>query len=247
MDLLAAARRLKTPVSVLYQRHYSLGLFSEDRDDWLRMVALKIQKPCPFLEDDLCGIYPVRPLPCILFPEYLAAEGKFEANARKEHFRDYLCFRSPLTLSPERTRIMVRLKRMWERESLITAFHLFGHGSCRLDFGNLTGELLEAVERSGGGMAEGGLEPGGAIPNRVMELFFLEHLAQCPPFAGMEEKLGHLQTQGGQERFLRLMQDERLFQKLRREGDDRALVFRFAKGKLQAKQRSLLPPEYKFY
>jgi hypothetical protein len=35
--------------------------------------------------------------------------------------------------------------------------------------------------------------------------------------------------------------------KLKQCGDDRALVFRLVKGKLQAKRRSLSPPEYKFY
>jgi hypothetical protein len=43
------------------------------------------------------------------------------------------------------------------------------------------------------------------------------------------------------------MQDELLMKKLRQSGDDRALVFRFIKGKLKAKRRSIIPTEYKFY
>jgi hypothetical protein len=44
-----------------------------------------------------------------------------------------------------------------------------------------------------------------------------------------------------------LWQDDRLMKKLKQYGDDRVLVFRFAKGKLQAKRRSLSSPEYKIY
>ncbi len=47
--------------------------------------------------------------------------------------------------------------------------------------------------------------------------------------------------------FLQLWQDGRLMKKLKQYGDGRALVFRFIKGKLRAKRRSLSPPEYKFY
>jgi hypothetical protein len=63
----------------------------------------------------------------------------------------------------------------------------------------------------------------------------------------LSEKIAHLDTQAGQGEFLQLLQDERLMKKLKQCGDDRALVFRFVQGKLQAKRRSLSPPEYKFY
>jgi len=247
VDLLGAAFYLEESVSALYRRYYGLGLFSEERDDWIRMVALKLKKPCPFLGNDLCGIYPVRPLPCILFPEYLVAEGKFEAQARQEHFRDYLCFQRPLLLSRERAGVMARLKKMWARETLITSFYLFGHGPCYLDFNNLTQELLQQAGGLRDTESEESPEPGRVIPQPVLERFFLEHMARCRPFAEVEEKIDHLQDRGGQEEFLRLLQDDRLLRKLKQGGGDRALVFRFAKGKLQATRRSLLPGEYKFY
>lgn len=247
IDLLGAALHLGEPVAAVYRRYYSLGLFTDERDDWLRMVALKLKKPCPFLENDLCGIYPVRPLPCILFPEYLVWQGTFEANAGKEHFRDYLCLKQPILLSPERARVMGKLMQMWARESLISSFYLFNHGPCRLDFSNLTGELLQAAEvRSGAAPAEKP-EPGRSIPNPVLERFFLEHIAGFPPFAETGEKIGYLHTPEGQEQFLRLFQDDRLLKKLKRRGDDRAVVFRLVKGKLQAQKRSLIPAAYKHY
>ena len=87
----------------------------------------------------------------------------------------------------------------------------------------------------------------GIIPHRVIEPFFLKHIAGCQPFAGVREKIYHLDNREGQVEFLQLWQDDRLMKKLKQCGDDRALVFRFVKGKLQAKRRSLSPPEYKYY
>jgi Fe-S-cluster containining protein len=246
VDLLAAAGHLEEPVTAVYRRYYSLGLSPNERTDWIRVVAMKLRKPCPFLENDLCGIYPVRPLPCILFPEYLVAESKFPAYAGNEFFRNFLCLQSPLLLSPERAGIMARLKQMWVRETLITSFYLFGHGPCYLDFSNLAQELRQLNGGRGGPEAAESQAPG-AIPHSVLERFFREHLARLQPFDGVEEKIAHLQDRGEESEFLRLLQDDQLLRRLKQGDGDRTLIFRFAAGKLQAKRRSLLPQEYKFY
>jgi Fe-S-cluster containining protein len=247
IDLLGAALYRDTPVSATYPGSYSLGLLSNEREDWIRTVSLRLQKPCPWLENDRCSIYPVRPLPCILFPEYLANEGTFEANARQDHFRDYLCFQRPIPLSPERAGVMTQLKKMWKRESLISSFYLFNHGRGHIDFSNLIQELSHAAGSPREVASGGEMGPRRIIPHRVIERFFLQRIAGCQPFAGLSEKIHHLDTREGQEEFRQLWQDDRLMKKLKQCGDDRALVFRLVKGKLQAKRRSLSPPEYKFY
>jgi Fe-S-cluster containining protein len=247
IDLLGAAMHRDKSVAAIYPGNYSLGLLSNEREDWIRTVTLRLKKPCPFLENDRCSIYPVRPLPCILFPEYLVNEGTFEANARKAHFKDYLCFQRLIPLSPERARVMTQLKKMWKRESLISSFYLFNHGRCYIDFDNLIPELSHAARSRGEAESAGEPEPLRIIPNRVIEDFFLKHIAGCRPFAGVSEKIDHLDSREGQVKFLQLWQDDRLMKKLMQCGDDRALVFRFVKGKLQTKRRSLGPPEYKFY
>lgn len=246
VDLLGAARNRGASVWAIFQGSYSLGLFADERDDWLRRVALKLKKPCPFLENDLCSIYPVRPLPCVLFPEDLVGEGTFAANAQKDHFRDYLCFKRPLVLSPERARIMAQLKKMWRRETSLTSFYLFQHSPCLIDLESLTPELLHAAGLKAGESGER-LEPGRSIPHPVLEQFFLEHVARRQPFAGVPEKVQHLDNPETQAQFLRLFQDDRLLKKLNRKENDRALVFQFADGKLAAKRRSLIPREYHFY
>jgi len=247
IDLLGAALHLGEPVSAICRGHFSLGLFAEERDDWLRKVALKIKKPCPFLENDLCGIYPVRPLPCILFPEYLVWQGKFEENAGKDHFRDYLCLKQPILLSPERAKVIGKLMRMWARESLISSLYLFHHGPCRLDLGNLTGELLQTAAGLSPAASTERPESGRFIPHQVLEGFFHERIAGCPPFSELDEKIQHLQTREGQAQFLQLFQDDLLLQKLKRGGDGRAVVFRFVKGKLRTQKRSLFPAPYQHY
>jgi Fe-S-cluster containining protein len=247
IDLLGVAVYRDKSVSAIYPGNYSLGLLSNDREDWIRTVTLRLKKPCPFLENDRCSIYPVRPLPCILFPEYLVNEGTFEANAGKDHFKDYLCFQRPIPLSPERADVMTQLKKMWKRESLISSFYLFNHGFCHIDFSNLIQELSDEARSQGEAESAGEPEPLCIIPNQVMEHFFLKHIAKCQPFAGVSEKIDHLDNRAGQVEFRRFLQDDRLMKKLKQYEDDRALVFRFVKGKLQAKRRSLTPPEYKFY
>jgi Fe-S-cluster containining protein len=247
IDLLGAALHRDQRVSATFPGNYTLGLLSNEREDWIRTVTLRLKKPCPWLENDRCSIYPVRPLPCILFPEYLVNEGRFEANARQDHFKDYLCFKRPIPLSPERARVMTQLKAMWRRESLISSFFLFNHGSCHLDFSNLIQELSHEARSQRETDPAGGGEPLRIIPHRVIERFFLQHITGCQPFAGVSEKLHHLDTREGQGEFRHLWHDDRLMKKLMEYGDDRAWVFRFAQGKVQAQRRSLSPPEYKYY
>ncbi|MEJ2672630.1 MAG: YkgJ family cysteine cluster protein [Deltaproteobacteria bacterium] len=244
-DLLGAARHREASVSAFYPGHYSLGLLSTEGHDWIKTVSLRLKKPCPFLEADLCSIYPVRPLPCVLFPEYLGPAGAFAACADKEYFRDYLCLRRAPALSPARGRVIAELRRMWEREKLISNFYLFNHGSCHVDFGNLIKELSD----EGASVKNSEAEPGRGqiISNQVIEGFFLKHIAKFLPFSGLNNKILQLQESSGAARLWQLLQDDRLVARLRREGRGRALVFRFHRGRLRFQRRSLIPEEYKFY
>jgi len=247
VDLLGAARHRGESVADLYRRHYVLGLFSNERDDWIRMVSLRLKKPCPFLEHDLCSIYPVRPLPCMLFPEYLAHRGTLAAQAGKDCFKDYLCLQRPLPLSPERAKVVAKLIGMMERELLITGFYLFDQGPCHIDFSNLSQELLQAAKDPSEAETDERPEAWRPMPHRVMEQVFQERMAHRQPFAGVREKIDRLTTPEGQVKFLQGMQDERLVKKLRQGGDDRVMVFRFIKGKIKAQRRGIIPTEYKFY
>ena len=175
-------------VSATYPDNYSLGLLSNEREDWIRTVTLRLNKPCPFLENDQCSIYPVRPLPCILFPEYLVNEGRFEDNAGQDHFKDYLCFQQRIPLSPDRAHVMTQLKKMWKRESLISSFYLFNHGRCHIDFSNLIQELSRAAGSRRGAEASGGLQPLRIIPHRVIERLLSGTYCRVPAFCGVRRR-----------------------------------------------------------
>ncbi len=246
IDLLGVAGLRRQPVSEIYRRHYRLGLFDDERADWLRRVTLRLQKPCPFLEGDLCGIYPVRPLPCMLFPEYLVSRGTFEAEAGKEHFKDYLCLRRPLQLSPERLHTVAKLRGMYERELLLSGFYLFNHGACYFDLNSIPKEGLQGTGGLGGASPKESPGLPRSLANRELEDFFSRQVAASAPSAGVEEKISRLDHPEGQAQFLRLFQDERLFRRLRQDGDDRVLVYRLRQGKLKARRRGILPAEYKF-
>jgi Fe-S-cluster containining protein len=246
IDLLGVALHRQEPISELFLRHYVLGVFSNDRSDWIRLVSLKLKKPCPFLDRDWCSIYPVRPLPCILFPEYLVSRGTFAAHAAKDQFRDYLCFRHPMQLSPERANVVAKLRAMWERELLVSGFYLFQQSPYHIDFSKLATELESAGQSLSDAAPEKGWEPK-YLSNQMMDIFFQERLAGCPPFAGAAERIQLLDNQEEQAQFLQLLRDDRLVKKLGQDGDDRALVFRFVKGKLKAKRRGIVPTEYKFF
>jgi Fe-S-cluster containining protein len=247
IDLLGVAGLRREPVSEMYRRHYVVGLFADERYDRLRRVTLRLKKPCPFLEDDLCGIYPVRPLACMLFPEYLVSRGTFEAQAGNELFKDYRCLRRALQLSPERLHTVAKLRRMYERELLVSGFYLFNHGVCYLDLSTIGQDQFQGARGPEETSANQRPEPPRSIANQELEVFFHKSAALSAPFAGAGEKISQLDCQEGQAQVLRLFQDERLWKKLRQDGDDRALVYRFRKGKLQARRRGIIPTEYNFY
>lgn len=246
IDLVGAALHQDESVSAMFKRNYSLGLAPNERGEWLRLVTLRLKKPCPFLDNDRCRIYPVRPLPCILFPEYLIHEGSFQEHARKELFKDFLCLQGVISLSPERLKVITQLRRMMDRESLASSFYLFNRGACHIDFSKLTRELADAAE-SQREAPLAGKEPLRIIPNLVLEQFFLEHIATLPPFAGVSEKIVHLDTQAGQLEFIHGFQDDQLLKNLKTHEDDRAFAFRYVRGALQASRRSLPTPEVIFY
>jgi hypothetical protein len=48
IDLMGAAMHHDESVIAMYQRHYTLGLFPNEPNDWIRQVSLRLKKPCPF-------------------------------------------------------------------------------------------------------------------------------------------------------------------------------------------------------
>ena len=87
LDILAAAAASQQPAGEAFHRHYSLGLTPVDSHRSIFRVTLKVQKPCPWLRNELCSIYPIRPLACMLFPESHALSGSCGLMAQQWDFR----------------------------------------------------------------------------------------------------------------------------------------------------------------
>lgn len=231
VDVLGAALYHDESVSAIYRGNYSLGLLSGEKREWVRVVSLRLKNPCPFLEKDLCSIYPARPLPCILFPESLVLDGTLDEYARHKRFRDYLCLRHPIPLSRERAEIVKSLRKMWRREWLVSSFHLFYCCPFSIDLSNFREELLQASRELECRGPEGKQEPIRAIPNQAIEHFFQTRIAMHEPFVDVAAKIHDLDKREGQERLFQLLQDDALVQELSR--DERVYVFRLVNGRLK--------------
>lgn len=246
IDLMGVARHLQEPLDAVYQRYYTLGLLANERRDWIRKLSVRLIKPCPFLRHDLCSIYPVRPIACMLFPEYLACENPYGVEACQAQFRDFLCLRHPIRVTRSRAAIIRQLQNMWDQEELVSNYYLWKARQCSIDFGKVTSQLQEAAQNRPGAADIGGELPG-VVPNGVMERFLVEHLADSAILGEAPGKIQCLAGETQQRHLLHLFQDGEVVRKIRRTMADVELTFRFKKGKLIRTRQNPLPGEYNFY
>ncbi|MBW2150329.1 MAG: YkgJ family cysteine cluster protein [Deltaproteobacteria bacterium] len=234
MDLIGAAAHLDEPIFSIYRRYYSLSLLSQDHTDWIWMVSLMLNKPCPFLKNDLCCIYPVRPLPCMLFPESLALENEVAEKGKKPQYRHYRCLQGPIRLTPKRTEALKSLRRMWYREWRTSIFYLFGFTPFLIDLGNLRTELLQAARQPIGADGTGNTEePLHRIPFKAIDRFFKTRITACEPLAGADEKIKKMREPKNQRQLYGLLTDDLLSQVLAGGNGSEKFVFRFIDGRLK--------------
>jgi hypothetical protein len=136
---------------------------------------------------------------------------------------------------------------MLEREMILSAYHLFHHGPCHIDFSTLTGEAAPGDAGAAAAPPEDSPKPRSSLTNQDLVDYFRERIAPLPPFAGAAGRIADLDTPAGQAQCRQLFEDELLYKKLRQAGDDRALVYRLKNGKLRARRRSIVPAEVKSY
>jgi Fe-S-cluster containining protein len=245
-DVIGAALHRGDTVSGVCFSNYSLSVLSVDGHDWIRAVSLRLRKPCPYLEDERCSIYPVRPLPCMLFPENLVVDGTLQEKAKEQQFKNYLCLPRDMGVSPRRAELIGQLREMWNREWLLSSFYLFHYSPFYIDFS----ELKDILVKTAGDLDstfqqdKSRLQP--YIPFQAMEHVFLNRIATCEPLAGVAEKICSLDDPEGQESLLQLAQNHILFEAFTRSDDDRAMVFRLVNGRLKARKQSLIPAEYRY-
>lgn len=244
-DVLAAASASNQPVAETFRRNYCLGLTTVGSHESIFRVVLKVQKPCPWLQNELCSIYPIRPLACMLFPESHILAATSQLLAQQWDFSDYACFRTELAISRERAGVIRALRGLLQKELLVSDSHLFGSSPFLVDLTTLATDLCPH-----GGMAENPSLQSAANGVQLslvdLDAAFREHFFCCSPFAELEEKWVELENFGVRASLFALLENKRALQKLQNRCDGSHHVFRLDGGILKRKRVSLIPPECSF-
>jgi hypothetical protein len=95
-----------------------------ENEPWIGRVLLELRKPCHFLEEKECSIYPGRPIACALFPEYCFTVERPEAILQKDIFRNFPCIQKPCSISPQRRATLQQLSEMSAKEVFLSDFYL---------------------------------------------------------------------------------------------------------------------------
>ena len=77
VDLIGLSRACGNKVSSLFRDHCKMGFDPVEEDEpWVGRLTIELKKPCSFLEEKKCRVYPGRPVACALFPEALSWGGQ---------------------------------------------------------------------------------------------------------------------------------------------------------------------------
>jgi len=245
-DVLGAAILRDEPIHAVYRKYYSLGVMPREGLDWIKSVSLKLKKPCPFLDNNRCGIYTVRPLSCILFPENYGVDGTIKTLAAQPAYKDYLCLQTPFAVSRQRARTIRALEGMLQRELLISDSRLFDLSPFWIDFGGLQEELLHHSTESSRDSGADGTDACGVIPFASFEAVFNETFVKCHPLSELDTRIRQLDDFDQQKKIFSGLNDGKLLKSLARGHEDRPLVHKFAGGRLEARRQSLIPREHMF-
>jgi len=233
----AAAYRKRSPLDV-FAECYRLGLLPVEGQELIVRAALKIRKPCPYLEAEKCSVYPVRPLACVLFPEQLVVTGALQDLSSQPHFKDYLCLHQGFEVSTQRLQVAKRLNGKLQRELLVSDWYLFGCSPFFLDLRNLQTHVLDKHACSqiefGGNLDDG---EHSSIP--LIDGLFREAFAGFHPFDQIEAKMARLARLEVKQKLFDYLEKDKLFRKLARKCHDTERAFKIEGGKLKTTRMCL--------
>jgi Fe-S-cluster containining protein len=99
IDLIAVSIISGQKPSDLFKKDCKAGFDPiDEREPWVGRISIELKKPCPFLDEKACSVYPSRPTACALFPEYSFIEGNREELLKKDLFRNFPCIQNPCSL-----------------------------------------------------------------------------------------------------------------------------------------------------
>jgi Fe-S-cluster containining protein len=243
-DVIAAARRLKVNVDEVYHRNYTLGITPIEDRSVMGSVALKLKKPCPYLELDKCSIYGIRPLPCILFPEYHAAVKALPGLGGQRRYNDYKCLQTPFDVPDERMQVLQQLQRIMYRELLVSNSYLFNGSPYWIDFGRLDRGFIEEALPGLGIKAKTRRELERILTFEMLERIFDQCFRKLTPLMELEKRILRLKSRDCQARVFFQLQDHEKLRDLTRREDDRAVVLRIEKGRLKTDRARFISADH---
>lgn len=243
-DVIAAALHLKLNVDEVYHRNYTLGITPIEDRSLMGSVSLKLKKPCPYLELDKCSIYRIRPLPCILFPEYHAAVKVLPGLGGKHKYNDYKCLQTPFDVSDERMQVLQQLQRIMYRELLVSNFYLFNGSRYWIDFGRLDRGFIEEALPGLGIKAKTRRELERILTFGMLEQIFDQCFRKLAPLMELEKRILRLKSRDCRTQVFFQLQDHETLRDLTRREDDRAVVLRIEKGKLKTDRARFISADH---
>ena len=172
VDLIGLSRACGNKVSSLFRDHCKMGFDPVEEDEpWVGRLTIELKKPCSFLEEKKCRVYPGRPVACALFPEAFFILGKGDELLKKEIFQKFPCITHPAPVPSRRKEILHRLLQISAQEIFLSDFYLFGVSPFLIDLKNVAGKVLEGIEVQVG--------KGAVIPHHRFEALLVERLQRA--------------------------------------------------------------------
>jgi Fe-S-cluster containining protein len=180
MDLLLQSMVLRAKPGEIYNRFYRIGSSPGADVPWVGRFTLELQKPCGFLKENWCEIYPARPIGCDQFPEaWYLLPSESPGTPNRGRFQDYPCLKSPSPITTKRKKHLAKLSEMAAQERWISDFYLFGFSPFCVDLRDLVEGLLKKTQREG--LAPDGIDPDAqhVIPYTLIEGLFQRKVSEA--------------------------------------------------------------------
>ncbi|NIO06404.1 MAG: hypothetical protein GTN74_17890 [Proteobacteria bacterium] len=144
MDLLLQSWTIKSKPSDIYQRSYKTGWSPRNETPWVGLLTVELKKPCGFLREEWCEVYPARPIGCAQFPEaWFLWPSENPPSLNRDRLPNYPCLKRSPPISRTRKKHLATLSEMAAQEQWLSDFFLFGFSPFYLDLRNLVEGLVQ--------------------------------------------------------------------------------------------------------
>lgn len=201
-DLIRLGQALNISVSALFFNHCYLGLQTYELNPRYHRLVIKLKKPCHFFEKSRCAVHGLKPLNCVLFPEYHQIIGQWPKLAASRVFRSFPCIKNEITVSDERSRALKELRKISLRQEACSYDFLLGLPSFIVDSKPLTRQLKQTYHKDR------------AVTLKDYERLLGKKLESTGLLDIIVSKIPQLDTRRSMERLIETVQDDVLMEPL---------------------------------